>query len=353
MTILFVVIALSFLVLAHEGGHFAAAKWFRVRVDEFGFGFPPKLFSKTRGETRYSLNLFPFGGFVRIFGEDAPPPPTDPDAPRAFVAKPLGVRALIIGGGIVMNVIVGWLLISLVFMTGAPSHLGISEVAVDSPAAAAGIQAGDLVVKAEAGATALTDPIALDSFVRLVGATVAEKEALTLTLKRGGNMETVSLTGRAMPPEGEGALGVGLFDAGLPQTPFFESLWRGAVTTAEFLKAITVGLFEFFIGIFTRAGTLDAIRGPVGIVSVAASSAAFGLGRFLNFVAIISLHLAILNFLPIPALDGGRLLFLAIEGLKGSPVSRKVERATHAVGFALLLLLMVVVTARDIGRLIP
>lgn len=356
MTILLVIIALSLLVLIHEFGHFAAAKWFGIRVDEFGFGFPPKVFSWVRGETRYSLNLLPFGGFVRIFGEDTAPPPGTPDEGRAFVSKPVGMRAFVIGGGVLMNFLAGWLLLSAVFMIGSAPHLGISYVAPDSPAAAAGLVEGDLVLRAASlveSRMPLTDPISLESFIDLVDRATAAQVPLTFTVLRGGNELSFEVTGRAVPPEGEGALGVTLFDTGMPRTGFFQSFVKGAEATLALLKAIIVGLAEFFIGIFTERGTFKMVTGPVGVVAVAVGSVSFGIAPFLNLMALISLHLALLNFLPLPALDGGRLFFLVLEAVKGSPVSRTVERATHAVGFALLLLLMIVVTVRDIGRLIP
>lgn len=356
MTILLVIIALSLLVLIHEFGHFAAAKWFGIRVDEFGFGFPPKVFSWVRGETRYSLNLLPFGGFVRIFGEDTAPPSGTPDEARAFVSKPVGMRAFVIGGGVLMNFLAGWLLLTAVFMIGSASHLGISYVAPDSPAAAAGLAPGDLVLRAANPVESrmpLADPIPLEAFVEFVDTTTAQNMPIMLTVLRSGEEITLSIAGRAAPPEGEGALGVTLFDTGMARTGFFQSFVRGAEATFALLKAIIVGLAEFFIGLFTEADTFQTVTGPVGVVAIAAGSVAFGVAPFLNLMALISLHLALLNFLPLPALDGGRLFFLVLETLKGSPVSRTAERATHAVGFALLLLLMIVVTVRDIGRLIP
>jgi regulator of sigma E protease len=353
MTILLVIIALSLLVLIHEFGHFAAAKLFGIRVEEFGFGFPPKVASRVRGETRYSLNALPFGGFVRIFGEDEAPPAGDPDASRAFVAKPLAVRALVIGGGVLMNFLAGWLLISVVFMLGSASHVGLSYIAPGSPAEAAGLAAGDLLSRVEAGTTVLVDPVPLDAFVELVGRATKEGSSIAITVLRSGDELAFTLTGREAPPDGEGSLGIALFDTGMPRTPFFQSFVKGAEATLSLLTTIIVGLTEFFIGLFTEAGTFGMVTGPVGVVAVAAGSVAFGFAPFLNLMALISLHLALLNFLPLPALDGGRLFFLVLETLKGSPVSRTVEKATHAVGFALLLLLMVVVTVRDIGRLIP
>lgn len=353
MTILLVIIALSLLILIHELGHFAAAKLFGIRVEEFGFGFPPKVFSRVYGETRYSLNFLPFGGFVRIFGEELPPPEGDPDALRAFVSKPLPVRALVMAGGVLMNFLAGWLLVSAVFMLGSASHLGFSYIAPGSPAEMAGLAPGDLLLRADIGNISLTDPVPLETFVASVGQAAAENVPVSLTVLRGGEELSFSISGRAAPPDGEGALGVALFDTGMERTGFFGSFVKGAEAAFSLLKAIMVGLAEFFIGLFTEADTFKMVTGPVGVVAVAAGSVAFGIAPFLNLMALISLHLALLNFLPLPALDGGRLFFLVLEALKGSPISRKVEKATHAVGFALLLLLMVVVTVRDIGRLIP
>ncbi|MBI2279013.1 MAG: site-2 protease family protein [Candidatus Brennerbacteria bacterium] len=360
MTILLVIIALSLLVLIHELGHFAAAKFFGIRVDEFGFGFPPRVFSFVKGETRYSLNLLPFGGFVRIFGEDAPPAADHPDAARAFASKTIAARALGIAGGVLMNVLAGWLLLSAVFMIGAPSHLGISEVVAGSPAEKAGLAAGDIIFEARtilgdgvAETPLLKEPISIEAFISLVEKAAVAETPVVLTILRDGETLVFEATGRAAPPDGEGALGIALFDSGTPRTAFLESFAKGAQATVVFLKMITIGLAEFFGALVLGKGALEAVTGPVGVVAVAAGSVAFGAAPFLNLMALISLQLAVLNILPIPALDGGRLFFLALEALKGSPVSPRAERATHAVGFALLLLLMVVVTVRDISRLIP
>ncbi|MFH0806761.1 MAG: site-2 protease family protein [Candidatus Brennerbacteria bacterium] len=353
MTILLVIIALALLILIHEFGHFAAAKLFGIRVDEFGFGFPPKVFSRVHGETRYSFNLLPFGGFVRIFGEELAPPVGDPDAARAFVSKSLPVRALVMAGGVLMNFLAGWLLLSVVFMIGSDSHLGLSYVAPGSPAEVAGLVPGDLVLRAEIGGVTLSDPVPLQAFVDTVGKAAAGNIPVSLTVLRSGDELSFTLVGREAPPDGEGALGVALFDTGMPRTGILQSFVKGAEATLSLLKAIIVGLAEFFIGLFTEADTFKLVTGPVGVVAVAAGSVAFGVAPFLNLMALISLHLALLNFLPLPALDGGRLFFLVLEALKGSPVSRNVEKVTHAVGFALLLLLMVVVTVRDVGRLTP
>jgi regulator of sigma E protease len=348
MTIVLVIIGLSLIVLVHEAGHFLAAKLFKIRVDEFGFGFPPRLFARRIGETLYSVNALLFGGFVRIFGEEG-----EEKDPRAFNAQKVWRRVAVTSAGVIANVIGGWLILSVVFMVGAPVHLLLTSVAPGSPAAAAGLASGDAVWRAQAGGRVLGDPVGADNFVAMVQSAAREGTPVTLTVRgTGGAEREASLVPRANPPAGEGALGVGLAEVGVPQAPFFQSFVRGAGETWTLLKLIVMSLAEFFWNVFQRPETLREVAGPVGIAAASAAQAStFGFSYLLHFLGLISLNLAVLNLIPFPALDGGRVLFLLIEKAKGSPLPLRFERIMNTAGFALLILLMVVVTVQDIGRL--
>jgi regulator of sigma E protease len=354
MIILIAAIAISFLILAHELGHFLTAKLFRVRVEEFGLGFPPRLFAKKIGETVYSVNLLPFGGFVKIFGEDyrkaKAPPLREAFPPNSFADKPVWQRVAIVLAGVTMNVLAGWLLLSAVFMLGVPEHLAIADVAADSPAQVAGIKSGDIVLEARLGETALTDPVKSRPLIELVD--LAAGGEILLMVRRGNEVFEVVLRGRLEPPSGQGPLGVALIDIGAPAQGFIAGLANGTSATINTLQAITLGFIAFFGSVFVDKTALEAIAGPVGIFAIAAQASALGAVYFLQFIALISLNLAILNLIPFPALDGGRFIFLLIEKIKGSPVSVRIQMAVNSLGFAFLIVLMVIVTVRDVARII-
>ncbi len=349
MIILFVIIGLSLLILVHELGHFLTAKIFGVKVEEFGLGFPPRLFGKKRGETTYSVNSLPFGGFVKIYGEDDGDLNIKKD-PRSFVSQPTWKKSVIVLAGVIMNIIFGWLIFSAVFMVGSPEHLAVADVALDSPAEKAGFTSGDIIVEASFGGKTLNDPIKSDELISLVKS--AGEEETSLKIKRGGETLEINVAGRLNPPPGQGSLGVSLIEIGFKSEPFFKSFIKSAEATADTLGAITVGFFNFFGRLFFEPKIIETITGPVGIFALAAESGALGFVYLLQLIALISLNLAVLNLIPFPALDGGRFFFLLIEKLKGSPLSRRFQMIVNGLGFAFLIVLMVVVTIQDIGKLI-
>lgn len=343
MTIVLVIAGLALLVFVHEAGHFLFAKLFKMRVEEFGFGFPPRLFGKKMGKTLYSVNLIPFGGFVKLFGEEGGVKSKD-----GFQNQPVGRRLPVLLAGVFMNFVIGWLLFSIVFMMGAPRHLAIADVANGSPAAIAGIQSGDVIIEALIGNTRLTDPIDATTFIDNVKASSVPQ--VTFSVLRGTQSYTFSMEKRGNPPPGEGALGVGLAEVGFDAQPFFRALVMGLKETWGALVLIAGSLFHLIVGIFTTPSVLKEVAGPVGIVFLASQASALGFVYFLELLALISINLVIINLIPFPALDGGRILFLLIEKIKGSPVSRKIELAINGIGFAALLVLMVLVTVQDITR---
>ncbi len=366
MSIVIFFLVLVTLIVVHEFGHFLAAKRAGIRVDEFGIGFPPRLVGKKIGETLYSINLLPFGGFVRIFGEQV----TDdalrgPESARSLVGKSKGIQAFVLFAGVLFNIIFAWGLLSLGYMVGIPTsahpdrageltdvHLTVTRIEEGSPAMQAGFKTGDTIRFLEAGTEriAVSAPEEVATFVR-----AHHTEPITAVLSREG--EDIILT--ATPEEGfiagepsRRALGIVTELVGVERLSFFPALARAALTATDMLVGVAEGLWHLVGGLFTLTADLSSITGPVGIVGLVGDASALGLIYLLVFTALISLNLAVINLLPLPALDGGRLLFLLIEWLRGTPIKPRVANALNATGFALLLLLMLVVTYNAIARLL-
>lgn len=377
--IIFVIIFLSVLILVHELGHFLVAKKFGLFVEEFGFGLPPKIWSKKIGETIYSINALPFGGFVKIYGEDGhPEKPLSKDAvvspqrgetpldsqtrssdfvgnhacsssetlsqevfqnSRNFASLKIWQRALIISAGVLFNFILGWLVISLVFSIGAPQAVVITDIKDNSPAKEMNLLTGDKII-------GFSDT---EEFIEYVNENRGKE--IILNIERGGEKIDFRIMPRINPPKGEGALGVGLVDAGLPKKNPIESLWEGLKTSVDIVKNIFLALINLIIKAFVGKASLEQITGPVGIVKLTSQAGELGFIYLLQLLAMISLNLAVLNIFPFPALDGGRLVFLGIEKIKGSPLSPKIEKAVNMAGFAFLILLMVIITIKDVIKL--
>lgn len=335
LIIAIVVIGISFLILIHELGHFLAAKFFNIRVEEFGFGFPPRIASMRKGETEYTFNALPFGGFVRLYGEAGTQQNLE-EPHRAFSLQPAWKRGIVIAAGVLMNVLAAWVVISAVFMIGTPPAVMIAEVVPGSPADEAGLVRGDIVVGYEK----------IHAFVALV----EEKSGVpfSFVVNRNGEEMSVEAIPDLDPPAGRGALGVSLVEIGAPRLGILESMGAAAKNTITGMGAIVVGLAGVIGGIVTGNGVSDAVVGPVGIFAIANQAGQLGVSYLLQLIGIISLHLAVLNAIPFPALDGGRFLFLLIEKVKGSPIPIRVEQWTNGLGFIALLVLMVFITARDI-----
>ncbi len=347
MTVLAVIIGLSALILGHEAGHFFVAKWFRIRVDEFGFGFPPRLWGKRIGETTYSVNLLPFGGFVRIHGEDGADGVEDA---HSFTSQPVWKRSAVVLSGVAVNFLLGGLLLAVVFTAGTPRHLMVADVASGSPAAAGGIESGDVITRATATGITLTDPVPTDEFIAIAKRSI--DEPIRLVLQRGQKTVEVALVGRANPPPGQGSLGIELIGIGTASVPFPKSLADGFAAAGSDTGEIAAGFVALFGKLFVSPQVIETVSGPVGIVTLASQASALGFIYLLQLMAIISLNLTVLNLIPFPALDGGRFLFLLFEKVKGTPIPLQFQRVVNAIGFVALVALMVAVTVQDVGRLI-
>jgi len=343
LTIVVGIVVLSVLIFVHELGHFIAAKASGVWVEEFGFGFPPRLFGIKRGETIYSLNAIPFGGFNKLSGE------VDPSAPRSLAGKSYGIRLLVISGGIIMNLLLPFVLLSVAFIVPHDVVTGqvvVKEVASGSPAAMAGIEPGDTLLSVN-GKT-LNSSGELSRYIQLnLG------KEVTISVKHSDSTtEEVKLIPRWRPPEGQGAIGT------LSQTvnpaivsesyPFWQAIPMGARSCIETLVLYKNGIIGMIIG------TVPVVMaGPVGIVQVTGEMAQAGISPVLELAAFISIAVAITQILPFPALDGGRIAFVLLEWVRrGKRVPPRVEGIVHSIGFIVLIALLVAITYQDIIRII-
>ena len=345
LTILLAFISLIILISIHELGHFLTAKKFGVKVEEFGFGYPPRLFGKKIGETLYSINLFPFGAFVRI--------PED----SCFSEKPLWQRILVIFNGALSFWIVAIILFSVVFAIGAPTMIEDSEmnvpdikvlitsVSTNSPASMIGLKAGDAIISLSSETAELKG-----NKVKEIQDLIVENKGreITLIIKRGDKIFSATATPRISPPAGEGALGIGLARVGLKTQPVYLSLFEGVKATFNMTRVVIVAYANAVISLFRRVPTGIQLSGPIGIVGLLSQGIGMGIGYFLQMIGMLSINVAIINLLPIPAFDGGKLMFLFIEGIRKKPVSQKIEERITAVFFISLIILMVFVTIKDI-----
>lgn len=354
LAILSFIVILGLLVFVHELGHFLTAKRMGVRVDEFGFGFPPRLFGIRRGGTLYSINWIPLGGFVKIKGEGG----EDAAAADSFAHKKAWQRVSILSAGVVMNFVLAFFLLSIGFMVGMPQeitgsdmagrtvrdpHIVILEVEKDSPAAKAGIRIGDVV--------RTLDGKSFDTPDEVIAYIQAQSEAdIAIELERGPELIRASAQPEAYGTHTKPLLGISMVRAGIVQYGFFESWIMGARATVVMIWMILLAFGTLIIGLFQGAGVSEQISGPVGVAVLTGQVAQLGLPYLINFAAMLSINLGILNIIPFPALDGGRVLFVVLEKIKGRPVNARLEGIMHTVGFSLLILLVLVVTYRDIIR---
>ncbi len=381
LTIIIFLLVLSLLVFVHEFGHFYTARKLGVKAEEFGLGFPPRAFGfyrdkyrkwrfirgnksleklnkdeqKAPADTVYSLNWVFFGGFVKIKGENG----QGKDDKDSFASKAAWKKALILVAGVAMNVVLAWVLFSAGYMIGMPSDVEmagkrakisdpqvmISSVLKDSPAYKAELRMGDLVLMVE------DRKIESSEELQNIIADRADLETKVLI----GNIEEEDRIINIIPEHDSdldrATIGIAIFDTGTVSYPFFDAIWQGAKNTWDYLRLIVFAFYNLFADMFAGESVEGQVGGPVAIAQYTGEVARFGFVYLLQFIALLSLNLAIINILPIPALDGGRLLFLAIEKIKGRPMKQEIEGVIHTIFFFLLISLIIFVTYRDIINL--
>ncbi len=363
MSIIIFIVILLVLVVSHEFGHFIVAKKSGIRVDEFSFGFPPKIWGKKVGETTYNLNALPFGGYVKIFGENGDYENIkEEDKKRSFVNKPRYIQAMVLVAGVVMNFLVAWLLLSVGFMSGLPSsssmapsgstvgdqHITITSVIKGSPAENAGFKTGDKLIKLSTSKdyTEVSSSESVQYFVKK-----HVNEAIAVDFLRGPDAKEITVT-PLNNKDGSPAIGIAMDTIGTLKLPVHKAVWEGLKLSTNLVVGTAEGFYKLISQAVVGKGDMSAVTGPIGIVGVVGDAAKFGFIYLLSFTALISINLAVINLLPFPALDGGRLLFLLIEKIKGSRINPKVGNIVNMIGFGLLMLLMVFVTYHDIIKLI-
>ncbi|MBI3632492.1 MAG: site-2 protease family protein [Candidatus Vogelbacteria bacterium] len=383
MTIVIFLIILAVLILSHEFGHFLVAKFFGIRVDEFGFGFPPRILSLKNGETVYSINLLPLGGFVKIFGEDPIIEVLDKnhkDADRSLYRKPRYIQAAVVVAGVFFNLILAWLAMSFGFMAGLPlpegfstfgpdsatSKLLVTEVLPASPAQIAGLKPGENLVYLATKDSSVQN-LSSGSVQRFIVAHGSEqifvgyKEPIDSGLLVGigmGPLDYRAETKVAIVTPKRGVvgdrpgIGISMDSVGIVKLPFFEAFHAGLLAVYSLFTSTASGLFRFILGFFVGTSLSASVSGPIGLIGVVGDAARFGIGYLLALTALISTNLAVLNLVPFPALDGGRLLFLLIESIIRRPLHPKIVNALNIAGFLFLLGLMMWVTYGDIRSLI-
>lgn len=383
-TIILFILILGVLVIVHEWGHFITARKFGMKVYEFGFGYPPRVFSfyrdpKTKklkfiwgsgksslkktvsGDEQeeefpgmlWSINLLPIGGFVRIKGENGERA-KDKDS---FGGKKAWQRIIVLVAGVTMNFIFAAIVLGFGFMIGLPADMsqGVDEHAIvveepsvivqqvqsDSPADEAGLNFGDKIVGFDD--VDVTTIAAMNEYIDAHPDT-----QIIAHIVRGEESLDMAITPVIFEGEADASIGVAIAEAGIIKYPWYVALYKGLIAAVFGLINIFVAFYFLLKNLIMGQGLLFEVAGPVGIANIVGQSAKLGLNYVLNVTAMLSLSLAAINILPIPALDGGRVLFILIEKIIRRPVSMKYEQLAHAIGFALLMLLVVVVTWRDI-----
>jgi regulator of sigma E protease len=336
LTLVAAIVVFGVLIFFHELGHFMVAKRVGVGVIEFALGFGPRLISTKAGDTIYSLRVFPLGGFVRLVGEDA----DESDAENSFQNKSVWARFSVIAAGPIMNFVLAVLLFSTIYFAflGIPLYQSttLGGIIPGGQAEVAQLQKGDKILAIQG------QPVSeWQDVVSLINAN-PEKE-ITIEYERQGTVRTITVVPEKDSQTGTGRIGI---QADSRKYAFFPSIRYGLEHTVMFVRMFIVNIAQMITGQMA-----PDVVGPVGIIQFVGEAAKTGMMNLMNLAAIISLNLGIFNLLPIPALDGSRLLFLAVEGVRGRPVDPKKESFIHFVGFTVLIFLMIVIAWRDLARL--
>jgi regulator of sigma E protease len=350
-TILATLVVLGVLVFVHEFGHFLVAKLLGVRVEIFSLGFPPKLVAKKLGETDYRISVVPLGGYVKLLGEN-PNDEVPPELiPRSFQHRPLWHRALIVLAGPAFNFIFAFLALALLFaISGLPYvPTEVSRIIPDSPAARAGLKPGDLIVAVNGTPVKRWED--LSHQIRQHGG-----QTLTLSVKRGDQTLDFKVTPEKRESENLFGQKVQAYQIGVASSErlAIEELGPGRAVEEgmSYTLRIAALTLQSIYKLITREISVDTLGGPIMIAQVAGKQAEMGFSHLIHFMAVLSVNLTLLNLLPVPVLDGGHMVFLILEAVRGKPLALKHREMAQAVGMMLILTLMLLVFYHDIMRLI-
>jgi regulator of sigma E protease len=363
-------IVLSVLILIHEAGHYFASRMFGVKADEFGYGLPPRIIGfvkeggkwkrvkardkRTYKNTIWSLNWLPIGGFVRIKGEGG----EETNDPDSFQSKPVWQRFVIIAAGVIMNWVLAVVLLSFGFMIGIPAMIDdlpngatvsqrevmIIDTIKDGAASRAGIEPMDVIIRVD-GDEPRTIGAVQESIVNQDG------QETEVVVRRGEEELSYRLTPEYIEAIDKPGIGVALADTGVVSYPPHLAVANGVLFTGAYTKSVVLVFVDLFREIASGGGEMvESVSGPVGIAVITGRMAQRGILQLLQFAAILSINLAVLNFLPIPALDGGRAVFLIIEAIRRKPVNRRLEALIHNIAFLILIGLIILISVRDVGR---
>ncbi len=364
MSVLIFIIVIAVLVFVHELGHFLIAKKSGIKVDEFAIGFPPRIWSFKKGDTVYAINAIPFGGYVKIFGEEITEETSDKNRPDSFVNKSKWIQVAVLSAGVVFNILLAWAIFSFSFMfNGFPITeniekynsekvevfpLKINTIQENSKAFSAGLPSGVEVVSLSNEKEKVSG-VELDSdeAVRLINQ--ADKkivlEYVDSETKQNKTKEVELLAKNNNEPRA----GIGFVGGGAIYDPnIFESVWYGAKYTYHSFVEISGAIFKLLGDAIVGKGSMDQVSGPIGIVNYVGDFAKDGIFTLLNFVAFFSINLAILNILPFPALDGGRIAMVVYEGVTRKQIKPTVANAINTIGFLILIGFMIFITIHDV-----
>jgi len=358
-TFLVFIIVLSVLVLVHEAGHFIVAKRTGMKVEEFGLGFPPRLWSFKYNGTVYSINLILFGGFVRIFGEEA----EHRNAPGSFGHAGFWRQLAVVLAGVIMNLVLAAFLLMISNFGGlriglfdeamiaraTNQKVQILQISPKSPAETAGLRSLDEIIgfRTSQGANLVEtkNPEQVQAFAYAHAGT-----SVMIVVRRGDAFTDLPIALRTPTAPTEGPIGISLALTGVVRYSWYQSIWLGFVDTWSLYRATIQGYWGLLASLFTSGNLGVDISGPIGIAALTSQAARIGFTYLLQFMAMISVNLAVLNMMPFPALDGGRAVMILVERIRGRALRETTERSIHALGFIFLLVLMVAVTVKDIVK---
>jgi regulator of sigma E protease len=349
LTVIIFLIVLGVLVFVHELGHFIVAKKAGVRVDEFGFGYPPR--ALTLGEkwgTKFSLNWIPFGGFVKIAGEDG----EEEGNGVVFSQVSKKWQAAILAAGILFNILFAWFLFSVGFMIGLPTPvdndfggtvrnpaLTITDILAGSPAQKAGLKTGDKILNESSS----------EQFSNFINNSAGQ---IDIQIERGNKIIDFKIIPQSGIIENKKIIGIGMDMVGTLRLPLHRAIYQGGKTTLQLSYLTVKGIFNLIGEVFRGKVNMSEVSGPVGIIGLVGDASRLGFVYLLTFTALISINLAVINLVPFPALDGGRIVIVIIEAITKRKMNSKVIHTINTVGFFLLIALMVIITYRDILKLV-